>query len=636
MATPVLNYGPLGERVISPPLNALSTLRTPLDAAERRVLDLLHAELPVEWQVYIQPHLNGLRPDFVLVHPGQGIAVFEVKDWNESTLREACRPGRENPVDKIDRYKKELYELYLPSLPDRTGFGAITAGLIFPNAPEAMLHRYLDVARARLGHSQRAQYPLVGSESMAAGLPRVFPRAAANTGCRLSPDVLRDLHYWLREPDFQAEQRLQPVLTERQRLLVTGRTESGYRRVRGPAGAGKSLVLAGRAAHLAAEGKKVLVVTYNHTLRNYLKDLAVRFGSGRLRDDVTWLGFHEWVKRACSEAGEGQRYHDFWRSHLQDPHDLDVARIGRTPRLAEALNAQLPSLLEEILVRDAAAVTHYDAILVDEGQDFQPHWWSLLRRICRPGGEMILVADATQDIYGNAARWTDQAMTGAGFRGEWVTLEHSHRLPARLAALASDFAQRFLPAGLRMLPTPPQGELALEPTELRWVQVSDEALVQTTLSEVRSQISSSTHIGGAVADLTILTDSSNIGERVVRNLESLGVRVIHTFGAGPDARRRKRVFFMGDARVKVTTLHSFKGWETTSLLVCVQRGRSATDLAGVYAAITRLRRSPEGGKLTVVCAASELATYGATWDRPGQRGVAALVGSDRNPSSSRT
>jgi superfamily I DNA/RNA helicase len=46
----------------------------------------------------------------------------------------------------------------------------------------------------------------------------------------------------------------------------------------------------------------------------------------------------------------------------------------------------------------------YDAVLVDEGQDFTLEWWQLLRDHVRKDatGEMLLVADPTQDIYGTA------------------------------------------------------------------------------------------------------------------------------------------------------------------------------------------------------------------------------------------
>ncbi len=69
-------------RLICPPREELGRLRTPLTAGEWRVLEFFDRHLPVGWEIYVQPHLNGLRPDFVLLHPYAGIAVFEVKDWD--------------------------------------------------------------------------------------------------------------------------------------------------------------------------------------------------------------------------------------------------------------------------------------------------------------------------------------------------------------------------------------------------------------------------------------------------------------------------------------------------------------------------------------------------------------------------
>tara|TARA_R110001606_G_C15179796_1_gene629186 strand:- start:19 stop:225 length:207 start_codon:yes stop_codon:yes gene_type:complete len=58
-----------------------------MTAGEQQVFRLFHEHLPKEWEIYLQPHLNGLRPDFVLLNPNVGIAVFEVKDWNLGAMR---------------------------------------------------------------------------------------------------------------------------------------------------------------------------------------------------------------------------------------------------------------------------------------------------------------------------------------------------------------------------------------------------------------------------------------------------------------------------------------------------------------------------------------------------------------------
>ena len=47
--------------------------------------------------------------------------------------------------------------------------------------------------------------------------------------------------------------------------------KTGYRRIRGAAGSGKTMVLAHKAAKLMTEGKSVLVLTFNITLVNYIR-----------------------------------------------------------------------------------------------------------------------------------------------------------------------------------------------------------------------------------------------------------------------------------------------------------------------------------------------------------------------------
>jgi hypothetical protein len=56
--------------------------------------------LPIDWEIYVQPHLNGLRPDFVLLNPRIGIAVFEVKDWDLSAMGYSSTGSKEYPSSR--------------------------------------------------------------------------------------------------------------------------------------------------------------------------------------------------------------------------------------------------------------------------------------------------------------------------------------------------------------------------------------------------------------------------------------------------------------------------------------------------------------------------------------------------------
>jgi hypothetical protein len=100
----------------------------------------------------------------------------------------------------------------------------------------------------------------------------------------MTAETADDLRSWLIEPDHAVEGREKLPLDSNQRDLASTRTTSGYRRIRGPAGSGKSVVLAARAARLSNEGKRTLVVSYNITLLHYLRDLCSRAGIGRCND----------------------------------------------------------------------------------------------------------------------------------------------------------------------------------------------------------------------------------------------------------------------------------------------------------------------------------------------------------------
>lgn len=608
------------ERVVRPPLTALSTLRQELTAGERIVLDVFHSKLPAEWEIYVQPHLNGLRPDFVLLNPNAGIAVFEVKDWDLTAMRyhvKGSEKGRpelwasrdridfciqsQNPVTKVHLYKKEIFDLYCPRLQSGNGWAAVTAGVIFPFAPanavKALLGPFLPNDPDK---KYEAYQPISGAEDVASGnLAVIFPECGRKGSIVMSADRADDLRGWLVEPDFAVEQRMPLVLDPNQRALAETRTETGYRRIKGAAGSGKSLVLAARAARLANEDKTVLVATYNITLWHYLRDMIVRgLTSPKKFENITFTHFHLWCKHACYQAGLDGRY------------DQLVASATTKEAKKSALEFEIAKLADEAL--SSPDVTRYDAILVDEGQDYRPLWWNVLRKACKPHGEVVLAADATQDIYGTAGAWTDDVMKGAGFQGgRWAQLGVSYRMPPDAIQFARTFAESFLPRGLVDLPSPEQGALDFYPCRLRWVQCGLPDAGRVAANEVVALMRHAGIASGlANADITVLAADMSTGSAIIKELEIRNIKTLDTFG--DDHRRKKMGFYMGDARVKATTLHSYKGWETRLLLVYISNAAHLQSLALIYAGITRLKRHTEGSWLTVVCSAPELREFGST------------------------
>lgn len=625
-------------RLICPPRESLADLRTPLTPGERHIFEFFYQRLPETWEMYVQPHLNGLRPDFVLLHPISGIAVFEVKDWDldrmpytiqtdgvTTSLWCQNRDGKwfrrtDNPVERVVQYKREILNLYCPRLGSQLGeypqvASVVTAGVIIPTASTRRVEELFRPFQEQLGLvGRKADYhPLVGGDALDSGeLSRVFPWAEKRRKSRwMTEELAADLRSWLIEPDHAAAQREPLELNARQRELAATRTATGYRRVRGAAGCGKSLTLAARAAQLSAEGKDVLVVTFNLTLLHYLRDLAVRYPHPKrsIVSRITWLHFHGWCKRVCQEAGMEQEYRSLWRAYLQ----------GRMPEEEqdppdELLETDLPRLVEKAIQAGEELVSRYDAVLVDEGQDFNLRWWSLLRSVLRPGGEMMLVADITQDLYGRSSKWTETSLENAGFRGgRWFQLEGSYRFPPDFVLHLRRFAEDFIPAAEGNLPAAVQGEL-FEQLRLRWIQILEERAVDGCVQAVCELPQFAAPLPVSWADITLLVGSHRFGLRCVEALNARRIQVNHVFGKDHASRKERKLgFWMGDARLKGVTVHSFKGWESRAMVVFIGRWKAQDHGYASYVALSRLKRSPKGSVLTVVCCAPELEEYGKTW-----------------------
>ena len=617
------------QRIIDPPKDQWGSFTE----GKRLVFELFDTELLGEWEMYIQPHLNGLRPDIVLLNPTVGIGVFEIIESDQIIG---------NPLNKIVLYKDELLELYCPRLNDFGGKAArqaITAGIIFPWMSQTEVdHLFVSLRDRNPGMRKYPYYyPLTGSESVAAAdLAKLFPESEREYSFIMSEgqDTAEDLRGWLKEPDYNEEQSGTLNIDMRdpqQREIVTNQRQVRYRRIKGPAGSGKSLALASRAAVLAREGKRVFICTFNITLRNYLRYLvsihARYLASQHLSDpqiimqnimrQIDYLHFHAWCKRICILADRENEYYQLWRIHNQEDEALDYQRTyNQKNEVLDYLMAELVSrIYDDPLV--SAVLPRYDAILVDEGQDYRLSWWQALRKAVTPGGEMLLVADKTQDIYETASVWTERPMPGAGFHGDWMKLKNNYRLPTKIIPILREFADRFPINEEADIPIPEQKELNLDPVILRWVQVSPGqpmgVRVNICVEEVECLLNDAT-----IPNITFLS-GNKIGVAFVKEFKSRGVNVLNTFAEDnaddyrkkdKESRRKKLAFFQGNAKVRATTLHSFKGWETRHLVIYVSRIKSPTDRALLYTALTRLKKHPNGSILTVVSSCSDLRSFG--------------------------
>ena len=653
------------QRIIYPDKDKWSELR--LTPEEKVVYNRFNAfDFPVEWEMYIHPHLNGLCPDLILLHPEFGIAVYEfIKERNLQKIKNAIESDKSaltihNPFKKVEFYEKELLAFYCPRLGVYSGSDyspAITVGLIFTTVSQKEIDslKVSFVERLKAGHiftdaPQKQKdllvarldkyplfYPIVGRDNLD-NLDKLFPYrerhldsyAMVESAAIISEegkDTAADIRAWLTESAFTPKQWAPLNLNEDQIEIAENGRSTRYRRVKGPAGSGRSVALTARAVKLDINDKRVLVCTYNITLVNYLRYLIARHARNQadfFRRQVEVFYFHDWCLHVCHIAGRVGDYTKFLdeiedakvaMEKAKDTTNYSYLREKWQKKKDDVFHYQIPALVQDIYNNPPPndILPRYDAILVDEGQDFRLNWWNTLRESVKSEGERLLVADKTQDIYENAAAWTDGPMPGAGFAGTWMQLTTHYRLPSAIVKVLENMKKMRNFQEFDVPSTSDVAEFNLFPVHLRWVQTDSEKSIDVCFDEVLRQRDilqrKDLH---EFSDITFLSPNNFVGSQFVEKCENYDIGVRDTFGDDNLSRLKKRLFFPGDSRMKATTLHSFKGFESSHLVVYVDRIDWPNTRALLYVGLTRLKTHPNGSMLTVVssCSDIELCKFG--------------------------
>jgi len=126
-------------------------------------------------------------------------------------------------------------------------------------------------------------------------------------------------------------------------------------------------------------------------------------------------------------------FHGFCNEIL---NDLSVPKTH-----TDYLDKIVPTVEEAISDKDIDKFK-YDAILIDEGQDYKWEWYNLLSKFLKERDELFFVCDENQNIYNRELDWID-AMRNVKFQGRWGELKTVHRIPKKIGKIANQFSETF-------------------------------------------------------------------------------------------------------------------------------------------------------------------------------------------------
>jgi len=381
-------------------------------AGERKVFAALREYLPEDYLVYYDIRVGDRYPDFTVIGPDLGVVVLEVKDWRLNSIV-GVRPdgvaiktsdGEQvlrSPVPQARDYTLRIVDLLKERPKLRSGKWLCCGwgyGAVLPLLKTDDIH-----ARSRSGATlEETLGPdliLTGddltAERLLPRLRQLLPSRAAHAP-RLSPDQVDEIRAAL-YPEIRVgwahdDAQLLEVMDKEQERLAKSLGD-GHRLVRGVAGSGKTIVLMCRARHLRQlhPDWRVLVLCFNRVLAEHL---SRTIGTD---ERLQVLTFHAWCTRELRLAKiplppapeRGQAWHEYWD--------------------------QVPTMLLDASASGHACPGTYQAILVDEGQDFANDWYRIILKALDPATNSLFIAlDSSQNIYKRRITWRELGIEVVG------------------------------------------------------------------------------------------------------------------------------------------------------------------------------------------------------------------------------
>lgn len=543
-----------------------------MQRGERMVYEAM-ALLPQDWVIFhsckedYREHDRYIHyeADFVVLVPERGLVVIEVKDWPQVRIVNGVWESRRRDADEWKRHTHNPLEQANIAL--QKIMRSLTSSGCLPKAPNRWPeHRHMAILTQAVPVAENSgnipfdSLYLCGTDSLKelqqrieslfilGQAERMSARRVQKVADMLAPSVHFELSLanYLQEMDMAAANLLE--------LLPALYESKGGIRVEGCAGSGKTVIACAEAARLASLATRdgsphVLVLCFNHAMADELL----------LNPLLTEQG----------EALHVSTFHDFCIHHILVPCGFAqlVNYTGQGDRLPDDAIQKINELLP--------GISPYDAIFVDEAQDFRSSWWQIIRRLLAPGGKFYIFADKNQDLYDRYEQMP-----------ELPTRLHLHH-NLRNARQIADFSRSMLPVAEQnsdILPMTGAGVTVTPAAD------TPEKRAQHVQAIIKSLLENDKNV--SPRDIVVLSPWRTSHPRCSLNLVP-GLAAAPSDETPLQAAARRAACRRADAtHIFSSTIKSFKGQEAAYIIVTDVIGLGESrgfDIKEFYTACTRAR-----------------------------------------------
>lgn len=400
---------------------------------------------------YFEPDIGGLHPDFLLLSPKYGIIIVEIKDYSEKYLKTINKSGKwerlkgdkllliDNPFDQLYQYwrvikdrvdychfsddiKIPIIRLVVFSKISQSGYIAEEVRRIVPSKIHLCFKETVN-KNVKFKEFFNDIIPLdfkLTSKHFEILRTNIIPT------CRL-PDLKQAnlLEY------FSCEVKVK--LLDREQEKLARELGEGHRLIFGVAGSGKTVALIARARILAKRHPdwKILILCYNRLLAKMIFHML---NPQDYDADITINTFHGWARSYILNID----------NHFATQYHKAEQEAEKKQDMTEFFQKYVPELFLSMLESQGNNILQYDAILIDEAQDFEKEWFLPIMKVLNPETNSLLVTcDGLQGIYARKRfHWSD---VGIQAKGRVRRFDKSYRIPIEIGILA----QATLPENLK-------------------------------------------------------------------------------------------------------------------------------------------------------------------------------------------
>lgn len=416
-------------------INILCNKGIELTKGENIILNMLkkaYKNINYEVYIYVQGKIGSKRPDFIIMDEKKGISIIEVKDWSEDYIQNVTKTKVqlvdrecENPTKQIKGYKNLLHGALVTRDIECIDEEDISMSVIFTN----LNHASQNNEKLCLLFSSEVRYLFKDNLSIL-NLSQLF-----NNGELEEPLQITDLNKIRVSlfPEIEIINLREPTVNQDIKVLdfdqeeFAKRIPLGHYMVTGVPGSGKTVILLARAIYLIKENPcwNILILTYNKSLSNKLNSQLDRVAQNLKENGINDLNLENIV--------------------IKNFHS-EVSRLLEGMKKPQKMDDDTWFQEESIKIASQRARPIYDAILIDEYQDFYLNWVSLCLNLCKeysvePEGKKLknifLAGDRLQSIYNrNEISWKS---IGINMQGRSKFLKTSYRSAKQHLALALTF-----------------------------------------------------------------------------------------------------------------------------------------------------------------------------------------------------